>query len=281
MRSAHSANGLAFDAEEGSLPSRSVDDRRPVVLIHAAVCDRRMWDELVPALSSRRVVRMDLRGFGDSTSRPDVPLSHHEDVAALLDELRIRAAHLVGVSMGAGVAAEVALARPKLVGSLLLVAPGGWLMTGPPSAELEAFWEVEEAALERGDLDAAVEANLRTWVDGPGRSPSDVDPRLRAAVGTMKRRAFELTAGWDDVEERVLEPRARERLREIKAPLLVLVGGGDLVDIRDSARRTANEVSSARLVEWSDVAHLPPMERPADFAGLAGSCFDEVERPPS
>jgi pimeloyl-ACP methyl ester carboxylesterase len=53
------------------------------------------------------------------------------------------------------------------------------------------------------------------------------------------------------------------------------------VAIRDTARRIVQEVSAARLVEWSDVAHLPPMERPADFARLAASWFDEVERPPS
>jgi 3-oxoadipate enol-lactonase len=114
-----SAKGLAFEADDAD-SSLSAGDRRPVVLIHAGVCDRRMWDGL-PALSGYRVVRMDLRGFGGSASRPDAPFSHHGDVATLLDELGIRAAHLVGVSMGAGVAAEIALARPDLVRSLRAV----------------------------------------------------------------------------------------------------------------------------------------------------------------
>jgi 3-oxoadipate enol-lactonase len=187
VRTAVSTNGLVCDDDAGSSPT--ADHRRPVVLIHAAVCDRRMWDGL-PAPAGRRVVRMDLRGFGDSTSRPNGPFSHHADVAGLLDELGIQAAHLVGVSMGAGVAAEIALARPDLARSLLLVAPGGALRAGPPSTQLEAFWEAEEAALESGDIRAAVEANLRTWVDGPGRLPSDVDPEFRASVGAMQRQAF-------------------------------------------------------------------------------------------
>jgi 3-oxoadipate enol-lactonase len=237
-----------------------------------------MWDDLLPALSARRVVRMDLRGFGDSTSRPDSPFSHHGDVATLLDGLGIRAAHLVGVSMGAGVAVEVALARPELVRSLLLVAPGGALRAGPPSLELEAFWEAEEAALESGDIDGAVEANLRTWVDGPDRSPLDVDPKLRARVGAMQKRAFELTADWADVEERLLEPRAAKRLAEIAAPTLVLAGDGDLTDIRETARRIAGDVARARLIEWPAVAHLPPLERPAEFARLALDWFVDAER---
>jgi 3-oxoadipate enol-lactonase len=274
VRTAVSTNGLVFDDDADSSPT--ADHRRPVVLIHAAVCDRRMWDGL-PAPAGRRVVRMDLRGFGDSTSRPNGPFSHHADVAGLLDELGIQAAHLVGVSMGAGVAAEIALARPDLARSLLLVAPGGALRAGPPSTQLEAFWEAEEAALESGDIRAAVEANLRTWVDGPGRLPSDVDPELRARVGAMQRRAFEVTADWADVEERLLDPRASGRLADIVKPTLVLVGDGDLADISDTARMIAEGVAGARLVEWPAVAHLPPMERPAEFARLAAGWFDGVE----
>jgi 3-oxoadipate enol-lactonase len=274
VRTAASTNGLVFDDDAGSSPT--ADHRGPVVLIHAAVCDRRMWDGL-PTPAGRRVVRMDLRGFGDSTSRPSGPFSHHADVAALLDELGIQAAHLVGVSMGAGVAAEVALARPELARSLLLVAPGGALRAGPPSTQLEAFWEAEEAALESGDIHAAVEANLRTWVDGPGRLPSDVDPELRAKVGAMQQRAFEVTADWTDVEERLLDPRASGRLADIMKPTLILVGDGDLADVRDTARTIAEGVTGARLVDWPAVAHLPPMERPAEFARLAADWFDETE----
>jgi 3-oxoadipate enol-lactonase len=275
VRTATAANGLAFDDDPGSAPPR--DGRRPVVLIHAAICDRRMWDGLLAALSGRRIVRMDLRGFGDSTSRPHGPFSHHGDVAGLMDELGVRAAHLVGVSMGAAVAAEIAIGRPELARSLLLVAPGGALMAGP-SEELEAFWEAEETALEAGDIDAAVEANLRTWVDGPARAPSDVDPELRALVGVMQKRAFELTADWTDVDERLLEPRARERLAEIAAPTLVLAGAGDLAVIRDTAQRIGDGVAGARLVEWPAVGHLPPLERPAEFVRLAAAWFDEAEQ---
>ena len=110
------AGGLAFD-DEGS--------GEPVVLLHAGVADRRMWGPLVPALSGgHRVIRPDARGFGE-TLPPLGPWSHHTDLLALLDELLISRAHLVGASMGAGVAVEAALARPEAVASLILAAPGG------------------------------------------------------------------------------------------------------------------------------------------------------------
>ena len=65
--------------------------------------------------------------------------------------------------------------------------------------DLRTFATAENAALEAGDLDAAVEANLVTWVDGPGQPVDRVDPGVRARVGEMQRRAFELTAVLLDI----------------------------------------------------------------------------------
>ena len=82
------------------------------MLVHAGVADRRMWDPQWPAFAAaHRVVRYDARGFGESLP-PTGPWSHHADLLALLDELGIGRAHLVGTSMGAGIAVEAALARP-------------------------------------------------------------------------------------------------------------------------------------------------------------------------
>jgi len=84
----------------------------------------------------------------------------------------------------------------------------------------------------------------------------------------MQRRAFELTAGWDDVEEKELDPPALDRLAEILVPTLVLVGAHDLDAIEDTARRVSDEIPNARRVDWPDTAHLPSMERPDDFFAL-------------
>jgi 3-oxoadipate enol-lactonase len=73
--------------------------------------------------------------------------------------------HLAGASLGAGVAVEVALTRPPVVASLLLAAPGGSLLA-EVTPDLQAFFNAERTALGRGDLDAAVEANLSCWVEG-------------------------------------------------------------------------------------------------------------------
>lgn len=240
----------------------------PIVLIHAGVADRRMWDSLWSALTAERdVVRLDLRGFGESTVRPRGALSPLDDVLDTLAHLGIGCCHLVGASFGAGVAVEVALTRSEQVGSLLLSAPGGSLIA-EVTPDLRAFIEAERSALARADLDSAVEANLAWWVDGPHRDAGDVDPTVRDLVLQMQRRAFEVTAGWDDVEEKELDPTALDRLAEVRVPTLVLMGALDLQAVHDAARRVTNGIAGARLVEWPNTAHLPSMERPDDFLAL-------------
>ncbi|PFG35301.1 alpha/beta fold hydrolase [Sanguibacter antarcticus] len=245
--------------------------RTPLLLIHAGIADRRMWDPVWPALTAvQDVVRLDLRGYGESTAQPVGPWSPRADVLATLDSLGIGRVHVVGCSFGAGVAVEVALERPEAVASLVLVAPGGALLT-ERTDELVAFFEAEGNALEAGDLDAAVEANLRAWVDGPRRGPDAVPASVRDKVGAMQRRVFDITGGWPDEvwsAEEDLSPAAPYRYGEIMVPTLVLSGGLDIESIRQAGEHLVAGVQTASAVVWDEVAHLPSMERPQDFAAL-------------
>ncbi|HEV8490139.1 MAG TPA: alpha/beta hydrolase [Candidatus Limnocylindrales bacterium] len=252
-------DGLAWDAR---------GDGEPVVFIHAGVADRRMWEPQWTAFAGAfRAIRYDARGFGE-TLPPGGPWAHHDDLAALLDELALERVHLVGASLGAGIAVELALARPSTVASLVLVAPGGALIGEPPDV-LRSVWRAEGEALDRGDLDEAVEINLHAWVDGPARSPEAVEPEIRSFVGRMQRHAFELP-GWDaDVApESELDPSAADRLDELRIPVLVVVGMADWPPILEVAERIGREVPAARVVRWAGVAHLPSLERPTEFERL-------------
>jgi pimeloyl-ACP methyl ester carboxylesterase len=257
--SGRTATGLAFEiAGSGT----------PLVLVHAGVADRRMWDPQWDAFAgAHRVVRYDVRGYGESLP-PTGPWSQHADLLGLLDELGIDRAHLVGASMGAGIAVEAALAQPQAVASLTLVAPGGALYGGATD-DLRTVWHDEVEALDRGDLDAAVEVNLRAWVDGPGRPAEAVDPAIRAFVGTMQRDAFELP-DWDaeGAPESELEPPAHARLAEIACPTLIVVGEGDQVATREAANRLAVEIPGAAFVSVPEVAHMLTLERPVAFERL-------------
>lgn len=169
--------------------------------------------------------------------------------------------------MGAGVAVEVALTAPQLVRSLLLCPPGGSLLADLTD-DLQAFLTAERTALAAGDLDAAVEATITAWVVGPGRDPAQVDAGFQDFVRRMQRQAFQVTASWADVDEAELNPPALDRLGEITAPTLVLVGAHDLATTRNAADRLCEGLGEARRADWPDVAHLPSLEQPDRFLTL-------------
>ncbi len=254
------SSGIAYEHVTG-------DESQPaIVLVHAGVADRRMWDAQVAALAGGpSLTRVDLRGFGESDAPGPEGWSHSGDVAEVIASLGMGRVHLVGASMGAGVAVEVALDRPGLVASLVLAPPGGSLLV-TRTDDLRAFGQAESAALEAGDLDAAVEANVDTWVVGPGRTGRDVPPGVADRVRVMQRRAFELGDVVGEPEEPEVEPT--DRLGELDVPVLVLVGAHDLDTTKDAADRLVAALPEARRVDWPDAAHLPSMEHPDRFEEL-------------
>ncbi|HZU68136.1 MAG TPA: alpha/beta hydrolase [Ktedonobacteraceae bacterium] len=238
---------------------------QPLLLIHAGIADSRMWDEQVPVFAPQyQVIRYDLRGFGKSQF-PAGSFASYEDPAALLRYLHIEKAHVVGVSFGGKVAVDFALVHPEMVNSLVLVAPS---IGGAPSSEaVKGFNEEEEMHLERGDLEAATDLNVRFWVDGPRRTPDQVNPEVRRRVYEMQYHAFTVPIPAE-AEEVVLEPPAIKRLAEIRVPTLIIVGDCDQPDKIALAQRLAAEIPQARLEIIKGAAHMVSMEQPEAFNRL-------------
>jgi 3-oxoadipate enol-lactonase len=249
----------------------------PVVLVHAGIADSRMWEPQWTSFPPvHRTVRFDVRGFGESPL-PRGSFSHGRDLVDLIDSLSLAPVALVGVSLGGAVALDVTVARPELVSALVLVGSG--LRGHEFSAETEAGWAEEEEAFERGDLDAAVETNLRMWVDGPRRSPEEVDPDLRRRVGEMQRRAFELEQSADgEPTLEVLAPDYPERLGEIAVPTLILVGELDRPEMHEIADRLETGIPNARRATIEATAHVPSMERPREFDELVLGFLAEAQQ---
>src|SRR5207248_2078540 len=246
-----------------------------IVLLHEGICDSRMWDPQWETLTrSHRVLRLDFRGYGRSPLEPG-RFASARDVIELLDRHGFDRAAFVGVSLGGRVALEIALAAPERVAALVLVGSG--LPGHDWSEELKATWDEEESALRAGELDDAVEVTLRTWVDGPRRTPEDVDTDVRARVAEMQRRAFELQLPFEDeAEEDLLVEDVARRLKEIQAPTLVLVGAEDVPDIHAIADRLAREIPGARRSTIANTAHVPSMERPEEFDKLVLGFLESV-----
>ena len=169
------------------------------------------------------MIACDLRGFGE-TPLPDGPFVYAADVAAHARRASGSSARTSSGSRWAATSRSTWRSRGRdLVDRLVLVGAGidGW----EHDAALRDAWAEEEAAFERGDLDEVAWMNVRTWLDGPGRDASSVPTALRRRVYEMQRAALDLenpaaTGGW-------LTPSRRERLGDVAAPTLVLVGALD------------------------------------------------------
>lgn len=247
---------LAHDVVD-EIPKNDSAGTVPILLLHSTVCDRRMWDQQMNtiAVAGYRAIRCDLSGYGE-TPASSSPYSDADDVLALMDDLGVEQASLIGASGGGLVATEVAARWPERVPNLLLVSTAA--ADHEPSPELAAFAAEEEELLEAGKIERAVELNLNTWVR------SDVPNRTRELVGQMQRRAFELQLAMDDVEE--LE--AAVDPSRIAARTLLVSGARDFEDFRRIAEDLTARIPSAehRHLDWA--GHLPTLEHPEEMDQL-------------
>ncbi len=246
----------------------------PLVLLHAGVSDHQMWDAVVPAFSDRyQVIRYDHRGFGQSSS-PAGTFALHEDLHGLLGHLGVTRAAIVGVSMGGSTAIDYTLAYPELVTALVAVAAG--LSGGPaPTEEEKQFYAPFEAAYAAKDLERILELETFLWLVGPGRKPgSAVDPALRTRFQAIERanleREFSVAGAESEPQAVPLDPPAAGRLGEVQVPTLVIVGDADVPRCVENAAVVADGISGARRVVLPNVAHMVPMEVPAEFNRLLG-----------
>jgi pimeloyl-ACP methyl ester carboxylesterase len=225
-----------------------------VLLLHSGVTDRRMWDPLVPALSHEfRVVRPDLRGYGDSPL-PSQEYADADDLDALLDHLGIADAAVVGSSFGGRVALELATLHPARVSSLVLLCAA--LRGVEPTPDAAAFGDEEDRLLEAGDVDGAVELNVRTWL-GP-----EADEATREQVAQMQQHAFEVQMEADAREPGPQPRRVEVGLSGIAVPTLVVSGAKDLELFARTAEAIASGIPGAEALELAWAGHLPSLERP-------------------
>jgi 3-oxoadipate enol-lactonase len=242
------------------LPFEAAGSGPPVVLLHAGVADRRMWDGVLPLLAERfRVLAPDLRGYGDAPLSPG-PFSNVADVLGFLDDQHLPSVGLVGGSFGGRVALEVATAAPDRVNRLVLLCPA--LRGVAPTAASEAFDSEEEGLLEAGDVTGAVRLNVETWL-GP-----EADPGAHDLLTRMQRRAFDVQLVADEWPNPPTPAREEVDLRRLTVPTTVFLGAHDVDWLQQAARAVAAGVPAATLVELDWAGHLPALERPAETAGL-------------
>ncbi len=236
--------GIAYDVQ-GSGPV--------VILLTGANLDRRMWAyETAWLAKAHTVVRYDLRAHGQSDTAT-LPFSHLGDLIALLDELKIPKATLIGLSAGSTIALDAALEIPDRVDRIVLAgpAPSGYVpKTAPPfAADLIA-------ALKVADYKKVTEVLLATPVFA---APPAMQPLVRQMVSENDRM-------WTIRRELMKGPPqpAMPRLESVRVPTLVLIGDKDELQ-QEPAELLASRIPGARIVRVPEGGHLLNLTSPKEF----------------
>jgi pimeloyl-ACP methyl ester carboxylesterase len=257
-----------MDLGDGMLAYEVAGAGMPVVLVHAAFLDRRMFDPQWETLAREfQVIRFDMMGFGASSPATG-PRSRRADVRRLLDHLRIDRAHWVGCSMGGEMLLDLALEQPERAASLTVIGstPSGFELHGA----MPRYMGEMIGALQTGAVATANELQIRIWFDGQFREPDQVNAEQRAQALAMNRIPVERnTFAVADMQPlNPLDPPAVGRLDAVRCPTLIVAGALDHPEIVRAAEVMAQGIPHARQAIIDGAAHVPSFERPEVFNPL-------------
>jgi 3-oxoadipate enol-lactonase len=219
----------------------------PVVLLHPGIGDSRIWDPVVPRLAARyRLIRYDARGHGASPPAA-VPYTLLDDLVVVLDHLDVPQATFAGCSQGGTSSIDLALAQPERVSALVLVSPGVSGYPWPDEPELQAEFQSLAAT---ADVDGVAALGLRIWAAGAHDD---------AAVAQLRSAAKAWLANGEYEKE---GPPAFDRLGNIKAPTVLLVGDKDHRPLIACDEAIATRIPGCRKIDVPGGDHLLPLRVP-------------------
>lgn len=218
-----------------------------VLLISGLSMPGAMWAPQVKALSPQfTVVTFDNRGVGDTDLPPEPVYTMGQiadDAAALLRQLKIARAHVVGSSMGGSVAMELALRHPQLVRSLVLVS--SWAKIDARFVRVIDSWV---SLASRVPIEERYRHVFFPWIFSPAffEKKDNVEAAFRGAMGHghhTKPEAIERQARGIYTWSGTRIPR----LGSIRVPTLVVGGKDDILTPPDFSRALAKLIRRARL----------------------------------
>ncbi|MFJ2157648.1 alpha/beta fold hydrolase [Streptomyces sp. NPDC087856] len=226
----------------------------PLVFLHGWTADRHRWDhQFAHFAGGRRVIRLDLRGHGESTGAGARTIDElARDVVALLDHLEVERFVPVGHSMGGMIAQTLALAHPERVGRMVLVDSisrmtyswaRGLLLAVSTLLPFKLFVTIN---IQRAFAPGFPKERVRAYIDASAATPREV---VMTCYGAM--RAFDVL-DWVD---------------EVPGPTLIVHGYHDIQLPLSQMLRMANSYRDA-VVRIVDAGHEVPVEKPAQLTAL-------------
>jgi pimeloyl-ACP methyl ester carboxylesterase len=256
-----------FETDVGKIQLRRGGTGDPLVYLHSAAGEGEGLTFLNDLAEHFTVYAPTFPGFNESEGIEQI--DDMEDVVFylldLLDRLTLDAPHVVGLSLGGWMAAELATRYPDHLSSLVLINPAGLYIEGDPIKDIFGRSPAEMAK----DLFADQSHPVAQMMNQMDKAMSD--------AGSLKNIPFELIApqlksqaaaariGWNPY---LHNPRLRRRLGRIKVPTLVIRAESDTLIPAAHARAYADEIPGAEFVEVANAAHMVVLEQPAEVAAI-------------
>ena len=247
------ANGvvLHYDDTAGARPA--------IVFSNSLGTDFRIWDKVAADLGQDyRIVRYDKRGHGlsEATPAPYSMSDHVGDLAALLDDLGVKSAVIVGLSVGGVIAQGLAAVRPDLVRGLVLSNTAHRIGTTDS-------WNTRIAAVETNGLGSIADNVMKLWFTPSFRSPSNAE-----YVGCRTMFLRSPPVGYVGTCAALRDADLTESTRALKVPTLCIAGDQDGSTPPDLVRSMADLVRGSEFRIIADAGHIPCVEQPAAVTAL-------------
>lgn len=216
----------------------------PVMLLHGYLFGADWWRPQIEALRDRfDVVALDLRGQMGSEAGADASgydlWNQAEDALGVIDQLGLRPAHVVGLSMGGMIALRLVLRHPDAVRSLVLLDTSA----APEALEAKDRYEALRQVVAAGQFEEVLPALPPVFFKDAfiESQPAAVESWLDALRGVDHQALVQIGEAIDGRED------ISHRLPEIRVPALVIHGTGDVAIPMERAERLAAGIAGARL----------------------------------
>lgn len=228
-----------------------------LILIHGLGGSLHDWDACAPPLSRHhRVLRWDVRGFGESAKPPGPysPQLFARDLAGLVRSLGVTSAHVAGISMGGVIAQRFALDYPELVQSLTLISTSSEV-----GAQARAAWEKMAAVIEQHGFSADTAFAERIFAPSFVKAHPEAVQEMAARTAANDPRAYAVAARAIGAYNWTAD------LGRMQAPTLILQGLDDALTPPGGSVRMSRVLPRSRLLLIPDCGHVVPVEKPELF----------------
>ncbi|MGE0154147.1 MAG: alpha/beta fold hydrolase [Reyranellaceae bacterium] len=242
-------------------PSDAPPDAPVVTFCHSLAADSGMWDEQMPALKHRRVLRLDMRGHGASAAPPG-PYTLRQlaaDVVAAWDHLGIARSDFVGLSIGGMIGQALGFDHGARVSSLMLCDTR--CLSDASQAKI---WEDRIALVRQaGSLEPVIDGTIPRWFSEDFVAQA---PKRTEEVRQMMRRCS--VEGYAGCGRAISVFDFSAELPKIKAPTMIVVGREDAGATVADAQAIQRGIAGSQLRIIEKCRHLPNIEDPTAFNAI-------------